>query len=108
MPIQLAPESMPSIPSILRRHQRLSILIAICIILSLSFSDSYSDPRTRITNVARQRLKHLQSLYITSGDYARDENEWEIHLGSGDYDAYVRDIHNSWAPLLGLAAGCLF
>ncbi len=40
-------------------------------------------------------------MYITSGDYARDENEWGIHLGSVDYDAYVRDIQDSWRSLIG-------
>ncbi len=94
--------SMLFMPGILRRYQRLPILISICIILSLAFlSHSSSNHRIHITNVVQQRLKHLQFLYITSGDYARDENEWEIHLGSVDYDAYVRDIQDSWRNLIG-------
>ena len=87
-------------PRILRRYQRLPILIVIILVLSF-LSHSSSNHRIRITNVVRQHLKHLQSLYVTSGDYARDENEWGIHLRSVDYDAYVRDIHDSWRSLIG-------
>ena len=87
-------------PNVFRRFYRSPVLIIICIILTVSLlSHSYPSPRRHLTNVARQRLKYLQSSYVTSDEYARDEREWEIRLGNVDYDAYVRDIQHSWHTL---------